>query len=82
MKYFLLFLIYVFTLCLFAFITTAMSFVVGIYFTSTTLFVLSTFGGVFVLLFSFLFGTFCFIMAWDLLTTIHSGYTSVFIVNT
>ena len=79
MKYFLLFLLYVFILCLFAFISTAVSFVVGFNFTNAVPFVLSIIGAVFVLLFSFLFGMFCIIMAWDLTTTICSGYTSSFI---
>lgn len=77
MKFFLLFLLYVSVVCLFAFVTTLMSFVVGLDFPETIPFVLSTLGGVVVLLFSTLFGVFCLIMFCDILTTIRSGQTSM-----
>ena len=77
-KYFVLFLLYTFIYCAFAFVCTLISFFNNFPFESDLWLLVCTIGSAFMLLFSTLFGVFCLMMFLDLIITICSGQTSIF----
>ena len=77
-KYFVLFLLYTFIYCAFAFACTLISFFYTFPFENDLWLLVCTIGSVFLLLFSALFGVFSLMIFLDLIITICSGQTSIY----